>query len=57
MLDITMPKSPIATKISAAGLALKAHILASDREMTGRPVQLFDIDPEFFRFPAADGFL
>ena len=21
------------------------------------PVQLFDLDPEFFRFPAADGFL
>lgn len=39
------------------GDAIAESMIRSGIGVVRRPVQLFDLDPEFFRFPAADGFL
>jgi restriction system protein len=39
------------------GDAIAESMIRNGIGVVRRPVQLFDLDPEFFRFPAADGFL
>ena len=39
------------------GEAIAESMIRNGIGVVRRPVQLFDIDPEFFRFPATDGFL
>ena len=39
------------------GDAIAEGMIRNGIGVVRRPVQLFDLDPEFFRFPAADGFL
>jgi restriction system protein len=39
------------------GDAIAESMIRNGIGVVRRPVQLFDLDPEFFRFPATDGFL
>ena len=39
------------------GDAIAESMIRNGIGVVRRPVQLFDLDPEFFRFPAVDGFL
>ena len=39
------------------GEAIADSMIRNGIGVVRRPVQLFDVDPEFFNFPAADGLL